>query len=109
MMTHEPDILCGMAEIAILRREYKVAKAHLAEADLVAQRCESRLKKADVHSLLAHLSVLTKAFAEAKHHAEEALQLALCDGPGGSYNYEPIRRKAVGLLAELQRDISTRR
>jgi hypothetical protein len=53
----------------------------------------------DAHLELAKLRLSTDRPA-ARHHAEEALRLATCDGPP-DYTYHAAYQEALGLLAQL--------
>lgn len=69
------------------------------EARHIAARCGYVLQGADAHLELAkpHLSTDRPA---TRHHAEEALRLATCDGPP-DYTYHAAYQEALGLLAQL--------
>jgi len=121
----EPDMLLEMArlwwaqaggdevtsdESTRLRDEaLKLAR----EALEIADRCEYRLKQADIHNFLACLPLArsnelrgmrdeggrTEELAEARKHAEIARERAWCDGP--PHCYKPALKEAERLLAKL--------
>ena len=104
----EPDILLEMArlrwaqaqgkevtsdESTRLREEsLKLAQETLAIAD----RCEYRLKQADIHNFLAQVALEKGDREEARKHAEIAKERAWCDGP--PHCYKPALEEAERIL-----------
>jgi len=111
MIDHEPDILLEMArlrwaqaggdevtseESTRLREEsLKLAREALAIAD----RCEYRLKQADIHNFLAQVALEKGDRGEAQKHAEIAKERAWCDGP--PHCYKPALEEAERILESL--------
>ncbi len=104
----EPDIMLEMArlrwaqargdevaseESTRLREEsLKLAREALAIAD----RCEYRLKQADIHNFLAQVALEKGDRKQARKHAEIAKERAWCDGP--PHCYKPAMEKAERIL-----------
>jgi hypothetical protein len=66
-----------------------------------ADRCEYRLKQADIHNFLARLALDTGDRAAAHGHAAIARERAWCDGP--PHCYKPALDEAERLIGELER------
>ncbi len=102
MVDYEPDILLEIARLRYAQSEQQelLAEAHeLAQEALdIAERCEYRLKQADIHNFLARLALEAGDFEGAQSHAERAKELALCDGP--PHCYKPALEEAERLLAD---------
>jgi hypothetical protein len=65
----------------------------------IADRCEYRLKQAEIHNFLGRVALERGEREVAKEHAERARERAWCDGP--PYCYKPALDEAEGLLREL--------
>ncbi len=98
MIDHEPDILLAWARWCRAKGERDQALAHAQEALAIADRCEYRLKQADIHNFLARLALDAGDRATARRHAEVARERALCDGP--PHCYKPALEEADRLLVE---------
>ena len=66
---------------------------------MIADRCEYRLKQADIHNFLARLALDAGDRAAARRHAEIAKERAWCDGP--PHCYKPALDEAERLLGEI--------
>ncbi len=92
----EPDILLAWARWHRAKGEHDQALAHTQEALAIADRCEYRLKQADIHNFLARLALDAGDRATARRHAEIARERALCDG--SPHCYKPALEEADRLL-----------
>jgi hypothetical protein len=95
----EPDILLSWARWHQLQGNAAQARADAGEALMIADRCEYRLKQADIHNFLARLALQAGDRAAARRHAETARERAWCDGP--PHCYKPALDEADRLLAEI--------
>ncbi len=75
------------------------AQAHAEEALVIADRCEYRLKQAEIHNFLARVVLDAGDRATAREHAEIAKERAWCDGP--PHCYKPALDEAEAMLKEL--------
>jgi tetratricopeptide (TPR) repeat protein len=122
----EPDILLAWARWHRARGNPQEAQVNTEEALAIADRCEYRLKQAEIHNFLARLALdeadrrrktedggrapnasvigrpssVSEALAEARRHAEIARERAWCDGP--LHCYKPALDEAEKMLKELQ-------
>jgi tetratricopeptide (TPR) repeat protein len=92
----EPDILLELAKLRFAKNNKKEALKLAEEALGIANRCEYRLKQADVHNFLGEFYLDEKDFAEAKKHIEKAKEKAEC-------GYQPAMNKAVELEKRLKK------
>ena len=99
MVDHEPDILLAWARWHRTKGEAGSARRDALEALRIADRCEYRLKQADIHNFLARLDLDAGDLASARSHAETAKERAYCDGP--PHCYKPALDEAERLLAEI--------
>lgn len=99
MIDHEPDILLSLARWHRARDNKQEAQAYAEEARAIADRCEFRLKQAEIHNFLARLAMDAGDKTVAREHAERARERAWCDGP--PYCYKPALDEAEGMLREL--------
>ena len=95
----EPDILLAWAQWYKAKGNQQEAKRNAEEALSIADRCEYRLKQADIHNFLAQLALEAGDRETAKKHAATAHDRAWCDGP--PYCYKPALDEAERLLKEL--------
>jgi tetratricopeptide (TPR) repeat protein len=95
----EPDILLAWARWHHARGNALEAQAHTEEALAIADRCEFRLKQAEIHNFLARLALEAGNREVAREHAKTARERARCDGP--PYCYKPALDEAEGILREL--------
>ena len=104
LVEFEPDILLDMAR---LRWAQSVGAQHAAplwkeslslaqEALEIADRCEYRLKQADIHNFLAQVALEMGDREEARNHAEIAKERAWCQGP--PHCYKPALEEAERIL-----------
>ncbi|MDX6693340.1 MAG: hypothetical protein QOF02_943 [Blastocatellia bacterium] len=99
LVDHEPDILLAWARLFRARGEMEEALKYAGEALAIADRCEYRLKQAEIHMFLAEVALEAGEREVAKKEAEVARERAWCDGP--PYCYKPVLDEALGLLREL--------
>jgi tetratricopeptide (TPR) repeat protein len=100
----EPDILLGLAQLHRARGDYQEAKVNADEALAIADRCEYRLKQADVHNFLSRLNWDAGNHQAALEHAEIAKGRAWCDGP--PHCYKPALDEAEAILLELGKPVA---
>lgn len=99
LMDTEPDILLTWAHWFRARGDVQEAQEYAAEALSIADRCEYRLKQADIHNFLAALDMEEDSQDDAVEHATTAYERAWCDGP--PHCYKPALDQAERLLKEL--------
>jgi len=98
MVDHEPDILLALARWHRLRGTFQ-AHQFATEALEIANRCEYRLKQADIHNFLALLALEASDPAAAKKHLDIAKERAWCDGE--PHWYKPALDEAERLRQQL--------
>ena len=98
-MEQEPEILLAWANWHRLRGEAQPAHGRAVEALAIADRCEFRLKQADVHNFLAELALEADDHTAAAEHARTGHERAWCDGP--PHCYKPALDRAAALLTQL--------
>ena len=96
----EPDILLAWARWHHAKGNTEQALLDAKEALSIADRCEYRLKQADIHNFLARLTLDAGDGEAAKTHAQTAHERAWCDGP--PHCYKPALEEAERLLAEAE-------
>ncbi|MGA9349764.1 MAG: hypothetical protein WBW48_13300 [Anaerolineae bacterium] len=104
----EPDILLEMARLRWAQaqgseitsdesaRLQEEALGLAREALEIADRCEYRLKQADIHNFLTQVALEKGDRKEARKHAEIAKERAWCDGP--PHCYKPALEQAERIL-----------
>lgn len=107
-MESEPDILLEMARLryAQARGDEVTSKESTRlrdealglarEALAIANRCDYRLKQAELHNFLAQVALEKGDREEAHKHAEIAKERAWCDGP--PHCYKPALEQAERIL-----------
>jgi tetratricopeptide (TPR) repeat protein len=100
MVDLEPDILLAWARWHHAARHTDHARQDAQEALAIADRCEYRLKQAEIHNFLARLALEAGEREAAKGHAATAYERAWCDGP--PHCYKPALDEAAGMLQELR-------
>jgi len=109
----EADVLLAFAHWYVACGNADDAREYADEALLIADRCEYRLKQAEVHNFFAEWWFAkaegskqkaegrerAEALAKAKHHAERAKERAECDGP--PHYYKVAYEKAERMLKEM--------
>ncbi len=95
----EPDILLAWARWHRACSNALEAQAHAEEALAIADRCEYRLKQADIHNFLARLALDDGNRVVARQQAEIAKERAWCDGP--PHCYKPALDEAERVLKEI--------
>jgi tetratricopeptide (TPR) repeat protein len=96
MVELEPDILLEFAKLRFKQNHRKEALKYAEEALLIADRCEYRLKQADIHNFLAEFYLDADDLKHAKKHGETAKERAAC-------GYKPALDKAERMLNEIER------
>ncbi|HWT02843.1 MAG TPA: toll/interleukin-1 receptor domain-containing protein [Pyrinomonadaceae bacterium] len=99
LMEIEADILLAWARWYRVSDNLQEAHTHAEEALGIADRCEYRLKQADIHNFLARLALDVGDRQGAREQAEIARERAWCDGP--PHCYRPALDEAEGVLREL--------
>jgi tetratricopeptide (TPR) repeat protein len=100
MVDHEANILLELARLRYSQKNYEESKTHAEEALSITERCGYVLQGADVNLFLAQYALeQEKDKAKAKQYAEEAKQLATCDGP--PYYYKVAYEEAEAMLKKL--------
>jgi hypothetical protein len=99
LVEFEPDILLAWAKWHQLQGNAAQARTDADEALTIADRCEYRLKQADIHNFLAQLALDSGDRADARRHAAIAKERAWCDGP--PHCYKPALDEAERLLEEI--------
>jgi len=97
----EPNILLAWAQWQRAKgiAQRKEAKRLAEEALSIADRCEYRLKQAEIHNFLAKEAIEAGDRRAAQKHAEIAYERAWCDGP--PHCYKPALEQAEKMLKEL--------
>jgi tetratricopeptide (TPR) repeat protein len=94
----EPDILLELAKLRF-KQGHKEEALKLAEEALgIADRCEYRLKQADIHNFLAEFYLELGNLSEAKEHVKIAKERAEC-------GYQPAMKKAEELFKRISQQI----
>ncbi len=92
----EPDILLNWAHWHHAKGNSQLAREHAEEALTIADRCEYRLKRAEIHNFFAVLLLESGDHDTSRNHAQTAYDCAWCDGP--PYYYKPALEEAKQLL-----------
>jgi len=95
----EPDILLAWGRWHHAKGDAEQARGVAGEALGIADRCEYRLKQAEIHNFLATLAHEGGDCESAAEHARTAYERAWCDGP--PHCYKPALDEAKRLLDEL--------
>jgi tetratricopeptide (TPR) repeat protein len=98
LVDYEADVLLAWARWHRQAGSAGEARRQAEEALLVADRCEYRLKQAEIHLFLALLCADEGALVGARSHAAAASERAWCDGPAACYH--PVLAEAKRLLAD---------
>jgi tetratricopeptide (TPR) repeat protein len=93
----EPDILLSLSKLRFAQGQKEDAEKLAKEALEIAERCEYRLKQADIHNFLAEFYLDSKDITKAKGHIEIALERASC-------GYQPTLNKANQLANLIRRN-----
>ena len=81
----ESDLLLAWARWHQEKEDEEQSRKCAEEALSIADRCEYRLKQAEIHNFLAQWELDTENVVEARRHAEIASERAWCDGPPHCY------------------------
>ena len=95
----EPDILLEFAKLRFKQDHKREALKFADEALQIADRCEYRLKQADIHNFLAEFYLDTGDLEKAREHGEIAKGRAEC-------GYRPALEKAEKMLDEIEEEKS---
>ncbi|MCK4736281.1 MAG: hypothetical protein KAT65_27760, partial [Methanophagales archaeon] len=96
LVVFEPDILLEFAKLRFKQNHKKEALEFAEESLQIADRCEYRLKQADIHNFLAEFYLAADDFDKAKEHGEIAKERTAC-------GYKPALAKAEKLLNDIER------
>jgi tetratricopeptide (TPR) repeat protein len=91
----EPDILLEFAKLRFRENHKEEALKFAEEALQIADRCEYRLKQADIHNFLAEFYLVAGDLKKAREHGEIAKERAEC-------GYKPALEKAEKLLNSIE-------
>jgi tetratricopeptide (TPR) repeat protein len=94
LIEFEPDILLELAKLRFKLNHKPEAFKFADEALHIADRCEYRLKQADIHNSLSEFYLDVGDLAKAREHGEIAKERAEC-------GYVPAMEKAEKLLKEI--------
>jgi tetratricopeptide (TPR) repeat protein len=94
LVAFEPDILLEFAKLRFKQNHKEEALKFAEEALQIADRCEYRLKQADIHNFLAEFYLAAGDLEKAKEHGEIAKERAEC-------GYKPALEKAEKLLDDI--------
>ena len=92
----EPDILLEFAKLRFKQNHKKESLEKAEEALQIADRCEYRLKQADIHNFLAAFYLDAGDLKKANEHAEKAKERAEC-------GYKPALEKAEKILKRIEK------
>ncbi len=96
LVEFEPDILLDFAKLRFKQNHKKEALKFAEEALQIADRCEYRLKQADIHNFLAEFYLDADDLERAREHGEVAKERAEC-------GYKPALEKAEEVLNKIER------
>ena len=91
----EPDILLEFAKLRFKQNHKEEVLEFVEEALQIADRCEYRLKQADIHNFLAEFYLDAGDLEKAREHGEIARERAEC-------GYKPALEKAEKLLNDIE-------
>ncbi len=91
----EPDILLEFTKLRFKQNHKEEALKFVEEALQIADRCEYRLKQADIHNFLAEFYLDAGDFERARTHGEIAKERAEC-------GYKPALEKAEKMLNDIE-------
>ncbi len=94
MVDYESNILLELAKLKFKQNLKQEALKFASEAMQIADRCEYRLKQADIHNFLAEFYLDAGDLPKAREHGESAKERAGC-------GYVPAMEKAEKLLNEI--------
>ncbi len=99
LVEFEPDILLAWARLHHARGDAARAREDAEEALRIADRCEYRLKQAEIHNFIARLALEGGDRTSAIEHARTGYERAWCDGP--PHCYKPALDEATQLCQQL--------
>lgn len=94
MVDYESNILLELAKLRFKQNRKPEALKFAQEALQIADRCEYRLKQADIHNFLSEFYLDVGEIAKAREHGESGRERAGC-------GYVPAMEKAEKLLKEI--------
>jgi tetratricopeptide (TPR) repeat protein len=95
LVEYEPDILLELSKLRFKQNRKPEALKFAEEALQIADRCEYRLKQADIHNFLSEFYLDAGDILKAREHGEIAKERAQC-------GYVPAMEKAEKLLKEIE-------
>jgi tetratricopeptide (TPR) repeat protein len=95
MVELESDILLELAKLRFKQNHKEEALKFAEEALQIADRCEYRLKQADIHNFLAEFYLDAGDLEKAREHGEIAKERAEC-------GYKPALEKAEKILKRME-------
>jgi hypothetical protein len=96
----EPDLLIAMARWHQAAGRPGEAQRLAEEALAVADRCEYRLKQAEIHNLMAQIALDQSENDTARQRAELAKKRAICDGT--PHSYQTAIDEAQAIITQAQ-------
>ncbi len=99
-MEVEPDILLTWSRWHCAKGNAQEAQTYAEEALAIADRCEYRLKLAEIHNFMAQLALDAGNREAARKEAEIAKERAWCDGP--PHCYKPALDEAEKMLEKMK-------
>ncbi|ODS39204.1 MAG: hypothetical protein A7316_06165 [Candidatus Altiarchaeales archaeon WOR_SM1_86-2] len=96
LVESEPDILLGFAKLRLRQGHNDESLKFAREALGIADRCEYRLKQADIHNFLAEFCLDAGDSEKAEEHGEIAKERASC-------GYVPALKKAEEILNKIEK------
>ncbi len=100
LVEFEPDIILEFAKLRFKQSRKSEALKFAQEALQIADRCEYRLKQADIHNFLSEFYLDAGDNPKAREHGEIAKERAAC-------GYVPAIEKAEKLLKEIESKAKT--
>ncbi len=94
LVEFEPDILLELSKLRFKQNRKPEALKLAQEALQIADRCEYRLKQADIHNFITEFYLDAGDLANARQHGESAKERAEC-------GYVPAMEKAEKLMKEI--------
>jgi tetratricopeptide (TPR) repeat protein len=95
LVEFEPDILLEFTKLRFKENRKEEALKFAEEALQIADRCEYRLKQADIHNFLAEFYMGAGDLEKVREHGEIAKERAEC-------GYKPALEKAKKILNEIE-------
>lgn len=100
LVEQELDIMLAWAKLNYAKGNIQSTHDYLTEALHMADRCEYRIKKAEIHNFNARVSFESGDYESAKKYSIAALNAALCEKK--PYYYKTVLDEAESLLYKLE-------